>query len=138
MTADNFPLGNGENILLSQQKYLKGKMDDIRIYNRALSGQEIMKLFYENTLSLKIMPEGLFNNQTLRLNKKDTVRVYIREAVSPYKILDSSKSVIDSVTLTGNFRTFVPDGSYYIAVRHRNSIETWSSNPVSFGGSNVL
>lgn len=136
VTADNFPLEIGKHTSVTT-KYLKGKMDDIRIYNRALSGQEILKLFYENTLSLKIMPEGLFNNQTLRLNKKDTVRVYIREAVSPYKILDSSKSVIDSVTLTGNFRTFVPDGSYYIAVRHRNSIETWSSNPVSFGGSNV-
>ena len=27
--------------------------------------------------------------------------------------------------------------SYYIVVKHRNSVETWNSNPLSFGGTTV-
>jgi hypothetical protein len=29
------------------------------------------------------------------------------------------------------------NSSYYVVLNHRNSLETWSTNPVSFGGSNI-
>ncbi|MBK6507380.1 MAG: hypothetical protein IPG02_17425 [Ignavibacteria bacterium] len=61
---------------------------------------------------------------------KDTVRVYLREPYFPFTVVDSSKALIDSVLLEGSFRTLVAPGSYYIVVKHRNSIETWSSAPV--------
>ena len=42
-------------------------------------------------------------------------------------------SVLDSVTFTGSFQiTNAPSGSYYLVLKHRNSIETWSSSPVNY------
>ena len=79
------------------------------------------------TSQIKVTIEGLYNSSTNRMNRKDTVRAYLRNSLSPYAIVDSAKSVIDSITLAGNF-TFVnaPSGTYYVVVKHRNSIETWS------------
>jgi hypothetical protein len=79
------------------------------------------------TLNATLAIEGLLNIQTGRLLKKDTVKVYLRGINSPYNIVDSSKSVIDSVSLLGTFKfNNASSGTYYIIVKHRNSIETWS------------
>ena len=90
-----------------------------------------------------------FNNQTTR-NKKftmtsliqgfyrsasnlmipDTIRVYLRNAFSPFALLDSSKAYTDS-TGTSLYRfnnLSINDGvPFLIQVKHRNSVETWSS-----------
>ncbi len=79
------------------------------------------------TMQLTVIPQGLHNSSG-NLNLKDTVTVYLHSSSSPFARVDSARAVIDSVTFSGTF-TFVNalPGSYYIAVKHRNSIETWSS-----------
>lgn len=71
--------------------------------------------------------EGLFNVNTNKLNIRDSVRLYLRSTLAPYGIVDSAKGVLDSNTLSCNV-TFVnaQSGTYYVVVKHRNSIETWS------------
>lgn len=79
------------------------------------------------TLNIKLAIEGFYNLQTNKLNKKDTVTAYLRNTNSPYNIVESVKSVVDSATITGNFRYYnVTSGNFYISVNHRNSLETWS------------
>lgn len=79
------------------------------------------------TLILKFSIEGFFNTQTKKLNIRDTVRAYVRKNLPPYNIIDSSKSIIDSVSLTGHFSfKNVMSGEYYISTKHRNGLETWS------------
>lgn len=79
------------------------------------------------TLNMKIAIEGFYNQVSNRLNMNDTVKAYIRSSVSPYGIIDSARSVVDSVNFNGNFRFYnVPTGVYYISVKHRNGLETWS------------
>jgi hypothetical protein len=81
-------------------------------------------------LTLKVIPEGYYNNQSKKLNYRDTVKAFLRQNHSPYTIKDSSVSLIDSVTFSGNFVfTNATSGNYYIQIRHRNSITTWSKNP---------
>ena len=81
------------------------------------------------TSSIKVIPQGLYNSTSNRLNRKDTVRAYLRNISSPYGIIDSAKSIIDSVTFTGNFIfTNAPSGNYYVQTKHRNSLETWSKS----------
>ncbi|MBV6479664.1 MAG: hypothetical protein HGGPFJEG_02451 [Ignavibacteria bacterium] len=93
------------------------------------TGLYVLKTYFNITLSI----EGLYNSSTNRLNRKDTVTAYLREASSPFNIVDSAKAVIDSVTLTGNFKfNNSYAGNYYIALKHRNSIQTWSKT----GGEN--
>jgi len=71
--------------------------------------------------------EGFYNATYNNLNTIDIVKVYLRNSNSPYTIVDSANSIIDSLTFTGSFSfNNAPSGSYYIILKHRNSIETWS------------
>ncbi|MEZ4821553.1 MAG: hypothetical protein R2942_03715 [Ignavibacteria bacterium] len=51
--------------------------------------------------SITIALQGFYNNTTL--NIRDTTRIYLRNTSPPYAIVDSAKSVIDSVNFTGSF-----------------------------------
>jgi hypothetical protein len=129
VAADNSPLILGKHTPGSV-RYLNGKLDDVRIYNRALTEAEILRLYNEGNLDVRLTPQGFYNPVLQRANMRDSVRIYLREPYAPFGIVDSAKGLIDSVSLHGNFRTRVQPGLYYLVVKHRNSIETWSSAPV--------
>ena len=78
-------------------------------------------------INIKVAPEGFYNGTTL--NMKDTVNVYLRNAVSPFAKVDSSKVILDNLTLTAP-AVFMnaASGTYYFQIEHRNSIETWSKS----------
>jgi len=78
-------------------------------------------------VNLKFFIEGFFDEAS-NMQVPDTVRVYLRNTLSPYNITDSASEIIDS-NGEGLFRfENAPGGTYYIVVKHRNSIETWSKN----------
>ena len=96
------------------------------------------------SLNLKVFIEGFYNgNGTLRASIDpilypgicDTLTVELHEAGSPHTLAYSAKGII-SVFGTSNFifPGVVAGSSYYIVVKHRNAIETWSSGPVEFTG----
>ena len=66
---------------------------------------------------------------------RDSLKVSLRSNVSPYNIVDSKTKMSDE--LGGVLNCFnAADGTYYIVVNHRNSIETWSKNPLAFMNGN--
>ncbi|MBS1516731.1 MAG: YHYH protein [Bacteroidetes bacterium] len=76
---------------------------------------------------IKVIPEGYYNSVSDRLNSRDTVTAYLRNVNSPFSVADSSKALIDSVSFTGHFIfSRAGTGNYYIQIKHRNSVETWS------------
>jgi len=80
--------------------------------------------------TIKLIMEGFYNVPTTRLNMRDTAIVYLRNSSSPYALVDSAKSIIDSVTYTGSFLfSNAGTGTYYLQTKHRNSLETWSKTP---------
>ncbi|MBX7043863.1 MAG: hypothetical protein K1X85_13275 [Ignavibacteria bacterium] len=81
------------------------------------------------SVNVKMLMEAMYAPGTNLLARKDPVKVYLRNAYSPYNIVDSATAVIDSVTHTGTF-TFnnALSGKYYLAAKHFNSIETWSKS----------
>ena len=80
-------------------------------------------------MNVKIIQEGLYLPSQNILNATDTCRIFLRQSVSPYSIVDSSKAIIDSNTLTGFFEfRNASSGTYYLDVRHRNGLQTWSRN----------
>ncbi len=85
-------------------------------------------------LHLTELIEGFFDSGT-GFMVSDTVRVYLRNTASPYAVIDSSVSVLNTAG-KGNFSFANASNAvpYYIVVKHRNSIETWSSAGVSFAG----
>lgn len=85
------------------------------------------------SINIKLAIEGFLSDSIL--NIRDTVRAYLRSVSTPYMIVDSSVSVIDSLALSGAFSFLnAPGGTYYIVVKHRNSIQTWSKS----GGESYL
>lgn len=75
-------------------------------------------------LTIKAGIEGLIKNGSHA--KKDSVRIYLRDASPPYQIRDSGVSALDSGSLTATKVSVLPVGNYYIVVKHKNSLETWS------------
>ena len=76
--------------------------------------------------------QGFYNeatNQTVR----DTVRYYFRKNFSPFAVIDSVKLYIPLNGTSLLSPANIADATdYYIQLKHRNSITTWSSVPVSF------
>jgi len=80
-------------------------------------------------LNLTALIEGFWNGSTM---VSDTVRVYLHNSAAPFTKIDSAKVQLNSAGNGLLSFTHAPAGSYYIVVKHRNSLETWSSTPISF------
>lgn len=76
--------------------------------------------------------QGFYNSSTNTMIK-DTMRFYMRYAFAPFTIVDSGKSYLgaDGIATT-TFGNLVNETSYYIHLKHRNSIQTWSSESINF------
>ncbi len=89
-------------------------------------------------LKLKVFIEGFYNTAT-NVMIGDTMRAYIRNNFAPYSIVDSGKAFFNS---TGNATmtfTHVSNAvNYYIQLKHRNALETWSKSAgQSFAGDSL-
>ncbi|MBK8553629.1 MAG: FG-GAP repeat protein [Ignavibacteria bacterium] len=79
-------------------------------------------------IDITMAVEGFYNPDLNNMLISDTVKVYLRNPAFPYSLADSSVAVVSGTTLTGNFKFYnASTGNYYIVIKHRNSIETWSS-----------
>lgn len=98
------------------------------------------------TLSVKVYIEGFYKsgttmaavaNPTSFPTLCDTVTVELHSTVSPFGILFSDKKTID---INGNGTFSFPTArafSYYIVVKHRNSLDTWSASPVLMNAATI-
>ncbi|MEO8664002.1 MAG: glycosyl hydrolase family 18 protein [Ignavibacteria bacterium] len=90
------------------------------------------------TLNLTLFIQGFYNS-TLHNTRRDTVRVYLRDTLSPHIIIDSSKAYIGANgSAVFNFKNAQNGKRYYIHIKHRNSLETWSKAGGEIFTSNVL
>ena len=81
------------------------------------------------------MQPVLFNQKVAGANstQADTVLVALHNAISPYTGIDSAKTIVGTNgTAIATFTTATTGSSYWIAVKHRNALETWSAAPVLF------
>jgi hypothetical protein len=86
-------------------------------------------------LNLTTLIEGFYNGVTM---VPDTVTVQFRNTGSPYTLVEQKKIALNSFGAgTGSLTTVLNGASYYLVVKHRNSIETWSKTGKSFT-SNLL
>jgi len=88
------------------------------------------------TVNLTVFIEGFYDSGT-DLQVSDTVKTTLRSTVSPYNIISSADAVVSP---SGNAELKfgnAPAGIYYLVIKHRNSIETWSNTgiAVTAGGS---
>jgi len=94
-------------------------------------------------VDLKLYLQGLFNAGLLQMNKAqnengdiypetvaDLIQVQFASPSAPYSVQYSANDV--DLEQNGTCSVNIPlTGSFYIVIKHRNSIETWSSAPIS-------
>lgn len=77
--------------------------------------------------NITLIPQGYYNGSVL--SKADTSRVYLRNISAPYSVVDSALAIVNPINFTGNFCfNYTPSGTYYLQIRQRNHLETWSKN----------
>jgi hypothetical protein len=68
----------------------------------------------------------------------DSITVELHQSFSPYDLAYTANGTID---INGNGSFVFPGGilgnSFYVVIRHRMALETWSKNPVLFNASSV-
>lgn len=106
----------------------------------AAQGNGIYKLDseYFNSLiltSFTALVEGFYSGTEMN---PDTLTVQLRNSLSPFNLVDESKIVVNSSGIgSGSFLNANNGTPYYLVVKHRNAVETWSALPQTFA-SNTL
>jgi len=86
--------------------------------------------------SLNVLIEGFYNGTSMT---SDTITVELRSSFPPFNLIDQSKIFIDSNGQgSGIFFDAANETPYYIVIKHRNAIETWSSTPQNFSSGTLI
>ena len=81
-------------------------------------------------LSLSVLLEGFYNGSTMN---PDSITVELHNASSPYALVDQSKVLLNTNGQgTAKFYSAMNGVPYYIVIKHRNAVETWSASPQTF------
>ena len=122
-------LQSSNNILTQgeQQPYILLKILNLKAYIQG---------FYTSSGQ---MQAPLYNKDPmLPSNYCDSITVELHHATSPYTLVATRNTLLltDGTALV-KFPATLVNGSYYIAIRGRNVVETWSKNTVLFNSANV-
>lgn len=87
------------------------------------------------TLSMNMFIQGFYRPDLDSNVINDTVKITLRNSAAPFAKVDSVTTVLSKNGLISNASFFnaVSGTLYYVVVNHRNSVETWSKSPVTFG-----
>lgn len=89
-------------------------------------------------LSLNLLIQGFYESVPDRMTP-DTIKILLRESVSPYYVADSAISKTDSSGKSDLYFDNVINGTnYFLSVHHRNSLETWSSGYINFASNEAV
>lgn len=88
--------------------------------------------------NIKVFIEGYYQSASLQtsplnsLTLCDTIFIKLASSVSPYSILYSTTTFISTTgNIVASFPSVILSGSFYLVIDHRNSLETWSTLPIS-------
>lgn len=125
-------------ILIPSQGYQVVSIDSTTQF--AAQGNGIYKLYsnYFNTFELKsftVLIEGFYNGTS---QVPDTVSVELRNTSSPYSLVDQAKILLNNDGHgSARFYNVINGASYYLILKHRNAIETWTTQPLTFSANTI-
>jgi len=154
------PAGSGNGSVSAS--FTQNLSSELRIANITITVSELAPVIVTVTqagalikqLTITAFPESYFNGTNLAQVQKvdetgeptnnfdgqivDTLSIFLASPVMPWEFLFGIHSV--SLNTNGLITVNIPplfSSSYYIVLKHRQSIETWSMNPVLFSGSDI-
>lgn len=124
--------------------WLANKIRDYHAHSRVYKTDSLCNLD-DSTISIKIHLQGYYNNSGMMsavlmnqgmgndVNVTDTITLELHNENFPHALVASQKIILH--TDGSAFAKFPSSlsGNYYIVIKHRNSIPTWSSVPISLG-----
>ena len=120
-------------ISISSSNYQVTVVDSMTQFAAQGNGFYKLKSPYFNPFeitSFTALIEGYFNGVSM---SPDTVSVELRNQFSPYNLVDQTRVLLNTNGVgTGKFYSASNGTPYYLVVKHRNALETWSSVPLSF------
>ncbi|MBK8552436.1 MAG: hypothetical protein IPL53_15745 [Ignavibacteria bacterium] len=125
-----------DNYLIYRSKDSAGVSIDGPIFNSSLAvefGTDNTNLNSKcSQLDIKVLLEAVYP-------LSDTISVLLRDTRAPYDILETKKILIDTSGAGSSVFTIpVEHHRYYLVIKHRNSIETWSKANGELFSSNLL
>ena len=85
---------------------------------------------YIELTSFTALIEGFYNGAAMN---SDTVTVELRSTSPPYNLVDQTKIFLNSNGQgSGNFYVAENNTPYYLVLKHRNAVETWSATSQTF------
>ncbi|MDQ3020859.1 MAG: CHRD domain-containing protein [Bacteroidota bacterium] len=120
-----------------EQEFLSG-LWYVNIHTSSYPNGELRGQLEKSTtpvLNLTTFLQGFYNFSSNTM-VPDTVNVYLRNSTAPYNLMDSATGQLNSSGVkTFDFFNAINGLSYFLVVKHRNSIETWSITGQSFSNS---
>lgn len=84
---------------------------------------------------ITVLIEGFYNKITMT---SDTVTVELRNTSAPYTLVDQAKINLNSSGQgTVKFFNALNETPYYLVIKHRNALETWSASPQTFANNTM-
>ncbi len=120
------------NNLTSWDKFTLGRIDQVGLpINVTLYLILYLQGYYDGGYTMR--PALSNQGQPSASAITDTITVELHPALSPNTVVAQTKALLHT---NGNVdcQFLVPAGNYYVVVKHRNHVETWSANPVAFTG----
>lgn len=149
------PSGNGNGALFADYEANTGSTQRVATITVSAPGLEPVQVtltqsgLQEKVLNLTVLLEGLYQGPGMNKAKNesgdqfpgeiaDQIQVELREAAAPYGLVAGPFTV--SLDIVGHTQLTLPpevSSDCFIVIKHRNSIETWSSSPVSFAEAGI-
>ncbi|MEP7264260.1 MAG: hypothetical protein ABI772_07180 [Bacteroidota bacterium] len=93
------------------------------------------------TVNLRLFLEGMYNTNGAMYpagdglgfasSVSDSITLKLAQTITPYNIIATKTSFLSVNGIASfTFPTTLLNNSYYLVIKHRNSVETWSKNPV--------
>jgi len=109
----------------------------LNIHTSSFGGGEIRGQVYAvpvTVLKLTTLLEGFYDDGA-DLSIRDTITVNLREASSPYNLVESKKVYMKTNgDDTVKYLNATNGTNYYLQLEHRNALETWSGGTIMFAG----
>ncbi len=111
-------------------------MGPVRIYTKIIDWIQSVNTGAK-ALDLTVQLEGFYSiGSNSMIN--DTMRVYLRSSVNPYPKIDSAKAYLNAAGQGSFVFNNASNGTpYYIQLKHRSGLETWSKTTQSFSSNHL-
>ena len=120
--SEDYPLGNYSMDLIINSN------DPLNSVITVPVAMQIANIF--EITSLTALIEGFYNGTDM---VSDSVTIELRNTSAPYSLVDQTKIILNSNGFGSASFINVSNGTpYYIILKHRNAIETWSALPQTF------